>query len=237
MSDAMFASAEIVPVTEQVGTMADSDGQALDYLTALVTLKYSTTQFERFVVESLEPNVQFQVLDNMKFWWKNSDDTLEQLAKQESPGEQIRGLAYVVRFNNIFQPPLDPGTFDIQKYLALIGQVNSAAFPIKMLRKTYQPEQVLLLPSPVSYFEMPQSDEAHAETLATHKWDYTLKYSIKENIHGWNAYKRRSSDTFEQIYKKVAGAPVLYNNYPLDKAITDGGDGLIADLLPTFLKT
>jgi hypothetical protein len=221
MSDAMFAGASMKPFAEKAEALEGDE--ALDYPTTLVTLKYSTTQFERFVLESIEPTVQFQVLDYRKFWWKNDDDTYTQLIEKESPGEQIRGLSYTVRFNNIFAE-----NFDVVEYQDLIGKVNADDQAIKMLNQTFTKGQLLLLSSPLNYLEMPQSDEDYAANDAKHKWEYVLKYGIKNNVDGWNAYLRKSTQEYEKIYTTddTTGAPYEYKNF---------AEGDITSLLPAFL--
>jgi hypothetical protein len=188
----IFQSASIKPFMEAVPT--DSTNEMYEWNTAEVSLTYSTNMEEARYTETIEPNVEFRISNYGDFHWGSSASNRVNLDQKEAPGVQIRGTAYTVQ---VFNDPL----FEAYGYSIEAGTVNVDNVTLTRLG-AYTPGQMLLLPAPITIKRW-QVDDATPESSRPIVYDYTLKYAIKENTGGWNAYYRVKTDSYEPMYRNI----------------------------------
>jgi len=187
-------TASIAPFATDLVT----DGQALGYGHAIVTINYETSDRddqdgEDSFAEEIEPSAEFITLDFKRFRWKEA--TGDPLQENEAPGRLVKGLNLVRTWYDV-QFPL-PGAL-----LTLIGKVNEKNYASSLLGLTFEKETLLF---------QPPSIKRKVKSNGTMKADLTMKMSYKPET--WNKYWRAKSQAYEKIFVNDTTWKE-YKNYP-----------------------
>lgn len=189
------SAASIVPFPAAAAT----DGQALVYEEALVTVKYTSKEEENLVAESIEPTAEFITLDHKRFRWLDEGSETpgqgDPLSEAEAPGQQLHSLM-LARTHYQVEPPLPV------EIISLVGSANDAAYVSALLGLTFDEETLLFLPASLSRTITTSGDRA---------FDISLKFPYKPS--GWNRYWRAKTQQYAEIYDVEAEA--VYKGYPL----------------------
>lgn len=145
------------------------------------------------IAESLEPTVEFLTLDPVDFRWTNAT-TGDQVQENEAPGQQIRGLDYVVTHYRASAIPA--------ACLTLPGSVNSSTVTANFLGLTFAAETLLYQP--------PKCD-IKIGTDGTEGWTITHRFSWRPN--SWNKFWRAKTQAWEYQYHKAGGGSA-HKPYP-----------------------
>lgn len=182
-------SASIVPFpSTEVGTIT---GQSHNYDDALVTVNYSSNVESDLVSESLEPTVEFQILDYKRFRWGSGSG--DPLLEGEAPGKQLRGLNLVRTFYGLSSLPTE--------ILTGVGKVHNASYVSSLLGLTFAADTLLFVPPSLN---------RTITTAGSRGWTATVKFVYKPET--WNKFWRASSGAYESIY--LAGSGSAYESYP-----------------------
>jgi hypothetical protein len=171
-----------------------TDGQAIVYADALVTVNYTTAEEEDLVAESLETNVEFQQLDFRRFRWGNAAG--DPLIEAEAPGRQLFSMVLARTLFKV-EPPL-PASL-----LTLPGKSNSAAYVSALLGLTFPIETLIFGPPSMS---------RTISTAGNFAFDVSLMFPYKPE--GWNKFWRAETESYEEMWNMDGAA--VYKNYPPD---------------------
>lgn len=166
-------------------------GQGCEYIHALLDVSYSSTKRD-LISESLEPNVEFSILDHRRFRWGAGDG--DPLLEGESTGMLKRSLNLVRTLYQV-EPPLPI------VLLTGVGGVNHADYTSDLLGLTFAQETLLFAPPQLS---------RTIRTDGSDGFNITMKFSYKPD--GWNKYWRAKTQSYQRIH--VYGESDPYYSYP-----------------------
>jgi len=170
-----------------------ASGQVIGYQDALVTVQYSTDGID-LLSESIEPNVEFMVLDHKRFRWDEAEG--DPLLEGEAPGKQLYSLNLSRQIFKV-TPPLP------MSLLELPGCCNKEAYTSILLGLTFEKETLLFQPPVLSRTIKSNGDL---------RFTVALKFSFRPD--GWNTYWRAKTQEYAEIWDVDGTA--RHENYPPD---------------------
>jgi hypothetical protein len=209
------ASASIRPL----GGKATTDGQALVYDDAIVTVNYENRDVEdrpvggggsgsgsgssgptQLVSESIEPMLNKIKLDHKMFRWGNVRD--QPLQENEAPSRSEWSMS-IRRTHYRVPPPLPSALID------LIGCVNDSDYYSELLGMTFPAETLLFQPGPLTRTIMTDG--------SGRAYDVNMMFHYKPD--GWNKFWCALTAQYEEMFyidTTNNGSDPYKNNEPAD---------------------
>lgn len=154
--------------------------QACLYTQALVSVQYGS-QITDIGSESIEPTIEYDVLDHRRFKWVAGGSTGVPLLEGEAPPLISRSLNIMrTKYRMAAVPP---------EMLTCIGKVNDSVYTSLTLGLSFAAETLLF---------QPQSASQSFTTAGTSGFTISFKFSYKAN--GWNKFWRTETQSWSNVY-------------------------------------
>lgn len=164
----------------------DSSGQLILYDVSEIAVTY-TSKFQDLFSEELEPNTEFQTIDNKNFTW-DDDSPL-------SEGTEVGFMRRGVTLSKTFYDVLDPLSGALLDY---IGCVNSDTV-VSSTGLIFTPETLLYTPPHLS--RTVRFDSTNAWQINC-KFIYKKPFPSNDSFPGWNTFWNPSKQTHMRMKSK-----------------------------------